>query len=374
MPGTTPPAGEGGDGGTGGNSGGSQPEGSGTEVVSFRRTAVGGGNLPEAELEGFGSRNWLVSGRTQEMKITSDVLYGRLSSKRWALYTGERSPVVVQLIYVVNSSVRSISEWYSEHVYYHKDVNYSDDGIGRYVYNIALPGRTDDEIKGNSFSIFSLVVNPYPDAMVAPRVTWTIRTSRGANPDHPSYPVPIYYEDGLLGYPWLSSSRVERDDEYEGPSSGAMNEADPGDALTAVSGPATGSYKLNWRFEGDNRFYYQLRGERFSASPTVGYKGQWAFTRLSSYSNKCTLSQTFKGFGFGYLSITDAGVRLVTDETVLEFVVTSSGIALRSVAGWYICWANTPDAGYYEDYSVSYIPGVTKDLSLARSFYLDTNP
>lgn len=218
-----------------------------------------------------------------------------------------------------------------------------------------------------------------------PECLWALYSSRTPVSDSDLSSGPVKDPDEpATTYPWLSfTTTVKRDEDGveelgdsvpapADPTNPSEEQASGGTEAPppVVAGPAGGTYKFNWRFTGDP-VYYQLLGDKLASYGGPGYGYVWYFTRLSEYNDRITMTGNLPANGIGFLGISSAGVSYTQTRSELMFVVTSNGLALRGLDGYYICWANTPTVGTYETSSRVYVPGVTTDITQALLFQLE---
>lgn len=343
MPGATPDTG-----GSGGS--GEVP----TPTQPLRRTAGGEGQVNSL-------RDFLAVGGG-EFKLTSDLMYAAYSESpgQYAIHNRNPYPVYYQLIYIVNSGIGRVSVQSSYGVTAHVDENQFDtDGRWRYVVNGMIDGVTSE---GRSHILFmQLAVG---DPVIAPRVQWTLKSSRDKQASALPYPTPTLYDDGTLDYPWLGHPLHERDEAVSVVADQTTTTVGPPQP-EAYIGPPEQEYHL-FTSIGD-QYYYCLYHEllnRYSTKQST----KWALN-LSPVGGGAFLYQPATPNGNGWLNLDGDSPSWDAGGThIIYFTRVSNRWAIGNKKGQYLAWSNQPSVGAY-NYSLASFPLVfTSDLSVALKF------
>lgn len=238
---------------------------------------------------------------------------------------------------------------------------FGDDGRWRYVFSGVINGVDADGAR--NFGIVCVLGS----FTVDPVVQWTLRSSDQRQVTANTYPTPVYYDDGLLEYPWLGRPLHERDEEelpMADTSTTVSTTGPPQPAVVPYVGPSENEYFL-FTSMGD-QYYYSLYHEllnRYSGRHST----KWALNLAPGGGGAYLYQDTVNGKGWLDLS-RDAPSWDAGGLHQIYFTSVSGLWAIGDGNGRYLAWSNNPAVGAYNQSLASFPLMFTTILSQALKF------
>lgn len=344
MPGTTPDTGGQVDTPGAGDGGAVTPAPTPTQPISRHRAR----NSAFA----FGSDPFNYLGISTKSRLTEEVYYSNLTRNgkaEWGLHNQQAPAIYFRLIYIVNEGVGSVTYRVTTGGKVHATNGaFGTDGLWRYVYDVYLPPRTDQEIQSRTHNSFRLTVTP-SGRPVSALVQWHLVSSAADSKNYP-YPSPIDTAEDELEYPYLNSRLDERDDE------------ESSFGLTLPMSP--GRYKLV--ADVGNGFVYTLYHQLVNKYADLSGVIEWTVGYYPD-TDMMTLYQATPN-GDGYLDVTGANPGWSDTSRVMTIVPVGRLFAV-GWAGQYLASSVTGfSSGAYAGSIATYDTTYVSDPAMALLF------